>query len=85
MKNIRFLDRVEHRFVYEVGQPPVPLNDLAKALAREIGSNPIADTDLIGAVWKVPEGAEMGVPDKCADKLVALGYAEPVAADAPAL
>ncbi|MCJ2073420.1 hypothetical protein MKK75_32335 [Methylobacterium sp. J-030] len=76
MKNIRFTELVEHRFVHETTEPPAPLNDLARALAREIGSNPIADTDLVGAVWKVPLGAEMSVPDKCAAKLIALGYAE---------
>jgi len=83
MKNVRFTELVEHRFVHEIGAPPAPLNDIARALAREIGSNPIADTDLIGAVWKVPAGAELAVPDKDADKLVALGYAELLAEPAP--
>ena len=76
MKNIRFTEMVEHRFVHDAAEPPVPLNDIARALARPIGSNPIADTDLVGTVWKVPAGAEMSVPNKDADKLMALGYAE---------
>lgn len=75
MKNVRFSELVEHRFVCDAAQHPVPLNDIGRALAREIATHPIADTDLVGCVWKVPAGAEMSVPDKCADKLIALGYA----------
>ena len=80
MKNVRLTMLVEHRFVHEVDEQVVPLNDIAQALARPISEpNPIADTDLVGTVWKVPAGAEMSVPDECAKVLIGLGYAELVA------
>ncbi|MBE7202566.1 MAG: hypothetical protein INR70_32850 [Parafilimonas terrae] len=85
MKSIRLTMLVEHRFVHEADEQIVPLNDIAQALARPLSSNPIPDTDMIGSVWKVPEGAEMSVPDKCAAKLIALGYAELLAEPAPAV
>ena len=86
MKAVRFTMTVEHRFVHDVEESILAHNDIG-TLAREVGRCAIAETTLIGAVWKMPEGAEMTVPDRCADKLIALGYAEPLvaaAADAPA-
>jgi hypothetical protein len=77
MKAVRFTETVEHRFVHDEAEAILPLNDIG-ALAREVGRCPIAETTLVGAVWKVHEGAEMSVPDKCADKLIGLGYAEPL-------
>ncbi len=76
MKDVRFTTTVEHRFVHDKDEVITPHNDVAALGAREVARAEIHDTDLVGAVWKVPEGAEMQVPDKCADKLVALGYAE---------
>jgi|GEM_PF-3105451 len=77
MKSVRVTMGIEHRFVYEAADVPVPLNDLAKALSRPVtDAHEIPDTDLLSAVWKVPNGAEMSLPDKCAAKLIALGYAE---------
>lgn len=77
MKNVRFTELVEHPFVHDAAEPPVPLNDIAKAFARPIGeSHTIPNADLDITVWKVPAGAEMSVPDKCAAKLLTLGYAE---------
>lgn len=76
--NIRFTETVEHRFVHAADAAPVALNDLAKSRAYPIATAEIPDTDLIATVWKVPLGAEMAVPDRCADKLVALGYAEAI-------
>lgn len=79
MKAVRFTETVEHRFVHDEADPIRALNDTG-TLAREVGRCPIAETTLVGAVWKVPAGAEMSVPDRCADRLVALGYAEPLPA-----
>jgi hypothetical protein len=85
MKSVRVTVGIEHRFVYEAGEEPTPLNDVAKLRAYPVlDSHPIPDTDLIATVWKVPEGCEMSVADKCADKLVKLGYAEPLAVEASA-
>lgn len=84
MKSIRLTVMVEHPFVFDAGEDPVPLNDLAKARAYEIHRSEIPPTTLTAATWKVPEGAEMSVPDKCADALVKLGYAEGLPAEAPA-
>ncbi len=50
MKTIRVTMLIEHRFVHEADQPLEPLNDVAKARAYALGSNPIPDTDLIGTV-----------------------------------
>lgn len=85
MKTVRVTMGIEHRFYHEAAEPPVPLNDLAKALARPI-TEPyeIHELDLVATVWKVPNGAEMSLPDKCAAKLIALGYAELLADPAPA-
>lgn len=77
MKSVRHTMGIEHRFVYEAGEVPTPLNDLARVMARPTtDEHPIADTDLVSAVWKVTEGCEMSLPDKDAAKLIALGYAE---------
>lgn len=76
MKAVRFLMTIEHRFVHDKDEAITPHNDVAALGAREVARAEIHETDLVGAVWKVPEGAEMSVPDKCAAKLVALGYAE---------
>lgn len=77
MKSVRLTMGIEHRFVYEAGEAPTPLNDLARVMARPVtDEHPIADTDLVSAVWKVSDGCEMSLPDKCAGKLIALGYAE---------
>ena len=85
MKSVRVTVGIEHRFVYEAGEEPTPLNDVAKLRAYPVlDTHAIPDTDLLATVWKVPEGAEMSVGDKCADKLIKLGYAEALSADAPA-
>jgi len=76
MKDVRFAMTVEHRFVHDKDEAIVAHNDVAALGAREVARAEIHETDLVGAVWKVPEGAEMRVPDKCAAKLIALGYAE---------
>lgn len=84
MKSVRVTVGIEHRFHHDPAEPPVPLNDLAKLLARPIlDPHEIPELDLVATVWKVPEGAEMSLPDKCAGKLIALGYA--VDLDAPAV
>lgn len=83
MKAVRFTETVEHRFVHDEAETITALND-AGALAREVGRCAIAETTLIGAVWKVPEGAEMSIPDKCADRLAGLGFAEVLTVAAPA-
>ncbi|WP_267355569.1 MULTISPECIES: hypothetical protein [unclassified Methylobacterium] len=82
MKAVRFTMTVEHRFIHDKDEAVTPHNDVATTSAREVARAEIPETDLVGAVWKVPEGAEMSVPDKCAAKLIALGYAE-LLADAP--
>lgn len=84
MKAVRFTETVEHRFVHDKDEAVTPHNDIAALGAREVARAEIHDTDLVGAVWKVPEGAEMSVPDKCADKLIKLGYAEALPADGAA-
>ena len=84
MKAVRFLMTIEHRFVHDKDEAITPHNDVAALGAREVARSEIHETDLVGAVWKVPEGAEMSVGDKCADKLIKLGYAEALSADAPA-
>lgn len=83
MKVVRFTETVEHRFVHDEAEAILAHND-AGTLAREVGRCPIAETSLVGAVWKVPAGAELSVPDRCADRLVALGYAEPLTATSDA-
>ncbi|MGU3668319.1 hypothetical protein ACLBX9_29385 [Methylobacterium sp. A49B] len=87
MKAVRFLTTVEHRFVHEADEVLTALNAAALQGARMIAQAEVPDLDMVASVWKVPEGAEMSVPDKCAAKLILLGYAElaadPVAA-APA-
>jgi len=83
MKDVRFLTTVEHRFVHERDEAVTPHNDIAALGARQIAQAEVPDLDMLASVWKVPEGAEMSVPDRCADKLVKLGYAEPLA-DVPA-
>ncbi|MGU3539963.1 hypothetical protein [Methylobacterium sp. A54F] len=82
MKIIRMTETVEHRFVFDPATPPVPVNDLARLRAYEVARAEISETDLVGAVWKVPAGAEIRVPDRCADKIVTLGYATLIEVDA---
>lgn len=84
MKAIRFLETVEHRFVHERDETVTPHNDVAALGARQIAQAEVPDLDMLASVWKVPEGAEMSVPDKCADRLVKLGYAEVLPADTAA-
>ena len=76
MKAVRFTMTVEHRFVHEADEVITAHNEVAAQGARQVAQAEIPDLDLIASVWKVPEGAEMSVPDKCAAKLIALGYAE---------
>ena len=76
MKAVRFTMTVEHRFVHEPDEVVTAHNDIAAQGARQIARAEIPELDLIASVWKVPEGAEMSVPDKCAAKLIGLGYAE---------
>lgn len=84
MKSVRVHVGIEHRFIHEAHEAPVPLNAVAQVRAYQVlDSHPLPDTDLLASVWKVPEGAEMSLPDKCADKLVALGYAGPISSEAP--
>lgn len=80
MKSVRVTVGIEHRFVHEAHEAPVPLNAIAQARAYPVlDSHPLPDTDLLTTVWKVPEGAEMSLPEKCANKLIALGYAQDLA------
>ena len=81
MKAVRFTETVEHRFVHDEAEAILAHNDTG-LLAREVGRCPIAETTLVGAVWKVPAGAEISVPGRCADRLVELGYAEPLTVSA---
>ena len=76
MTAVRFTMTDEHRFIHDKDEAVTAHNDVAALGAREVARADIHDTDLVGAVWKVPEGAEMSGPDKCAAKLIALGYAE---------
>ncbi|QGY05492.1 hypothetical protein MMSR116_29075 [Methylobacterium mesophilicum SR1.6/6] len=80
MKAVRFLTTVEHRFVHEKDEVVSALNDVAALGARMIAQADVPDLDMLASVWKVLEGAEMSVPEKCAAKLILLGYAE-LAAD----
>ena len=84
MKAVRFLETVEHRFVHERDEAVTPHNDVAALGARQIAQAEVPDLDMLASVWKVPHGAEMSVPDKCADRLVKLGYAEVLSADTAA-
>ncbi|MGU3668024.1 hypothetical protein ACLBX9_27875 [Methylobacterium sp. A49B] len=90
MKAVRFTETVEHRFVHEKDEAITPHNEVATLGARQVAQAEIPELDMVGSVWKVPEGAEMSVPDKCAAKLIQLGYAElladpvPAAAETPA-
>jgi hypothetical protein len=84
MKDVRFLTTVEHRFVHEKDEAVTAHNDVAVLGARQIAEAEVPDLDMVASVWKVPEGAEMSVPDKCAAKLIVLGYAELVTEPAPA-
>lgn len=79
MQTLVFLETVEHRFVFDPASPPLPVNATAQARAYQVARAEVPDTDLVAAVWKVPAGAVMQVPESCARKLVALGYAAPEA------
>lgn len=78
MKAIRLLDTVEHRFIHDPSEPPSPMNDVAIFGARMVTQSEVPDTDFLASVWKVPLGAEMLVPNRCATKLIDLGYAEEI-------
>jgi len=73
---ITLLTTVEHPVVFETGAPnPVaPINDIAKA-SFALHSHVIEEMGMTREIWKIPEGAEIDLPEVSAKKLVDLGFA----------
>jgi hypothetical protein len=83
MKTVRLLQAVETRCVFAPAEPPIPVNAAAVRGAFETCRVEL-EGGTISAVWKIPGGAVIGVPDATADELVGLGYATADVAVAPA-
>jgi hypothetical protein len=83
MKDVHLLETVEQPVVYPSTEGgPVPINQIAQRGAYATTHSDNTDEDGVTTIreaWKIPTGSEISLPDKAADTLVALGYAELIA------
>jgi len=78
---ITLLQTVEQPIVYPIGTVEViALNDIASRGAYETAHHEDEEGGIIKSVWKFPAGSQVDIPDRAANMLIGLGYAEAIPA-----